>query len=114
MPEPINWGVVASWAVPVIVAFIAAWGGIASHKAQKGSPEHAMITLLQAQMEADRDANKETTDAMKQDIAALKAEQNKSKKREQIRDNYIVKLRRHIEDGSPPPPPPWPEGLYDE
>jgi hypothetical protein len=43
----------------------------------------------------------------------LETEQNKAKRREMIRDNYINKLREHINLGNPPPPPEWPEGLYD-
>ena len=79
----------------------------------KGRPENALIDQLQEQITADRADNKQTTDDMKADIKELKAEQKAAKKREQIRDDYIRELRRHIEEGNPPPPPPWPPGLYD-
>lgn len=31
--------------------------------------------------------------------------------RSNIQADYIIVLRRHIEDGKPPPPPTYPEGL---
>jgi seryl-tRNA synthetase len=99
---------------PYITALIAAGMTWLSTKIQhRGKPENALIDQLQEQISADRAANKETTDAMKQDIKDLKEEQKKAKKREQVRDNYIIQLREHINAGNPPPPPAWPEGLYD-
>lgn len=79
----------------------------------KGRPEHALIDQLQEQVESLRTEKAEDIAAMKADIATLKQEQEKSKRREQIRDNYINRLREHINAGNPPPPPEWPEGLYD-
>ena len=32
-------------------------------------------------------------------------------KRERVRDDYILELRRHIVEGKPPPPPDWPPML---
>lgn len=87
----------------VVVAFIAAGGGWLTTKIQhRGKPENALIDQLQE--ETSRHAKR---------IDSLEAEQTKAKKRERIRDDYINKLRRHIEDGNPPPPPVWPDGLYD-
>lgn len=87
----------------VVVAAIAAGGGWLTTKIQhRGKPENALIDQLQE--EVTRHAGR---------IGTLESEQTKAKKRERIRDDYINKLRRHIEDGNPPPPPVWPEGLYD-
>jgi len=99
---------------PYVVAFIT--GGVAWITAKiqhKGKPENALIDQLQEQIKDDREAREKETASMKADIADLKSEQAKSRKRERIRDDYINKLRRHIEAGFPPPPPEWPEGLYD-
>jgi chaperonin cofactor prefoldin len=68
----------------------------------KGKPENALIDQLQEELSR-----------LGTRIDTLESEQNKAKKRERIRDDYINKLRRHIEAGFPPPPPEWPEGLYD-
>lgn len=87
----------------VIVAVIGFGGAFVTSKIQhKGRPENALIDQLQEEMLA-----------MRKDIADLKTEQQKSKRREMIRDNYINRLREHINAGNPPPPPEWPEGLYD-
>jgi hypothetical protein len=109
MNEPINWGVVASFVVPIVVASLGAWGYYVSHRAQKGTPEHALIDQLQEQLDR-ADARSDKQDAR---MEKIEAELGRFKKREQIRDEYINKLRRHIEAGMPPPPPPWPDGLYD-
>ena len=88
---------------PLVVGLIAAVAGWVTTRIQhRGKPENALIDQLQEEM---------TT--MRKDIADLKLEQNQAKKRERIRDDYINKLRRHIEAGMPPPPHEWPEGLYD-
>lgn len=101
---------IAPWIPAAITAIVA----IVTVKVQhKGKPENALIDQLQEQITSDRAATKDTTDAMKADIKDLKDEQKKAKKRELIRDNYINKLRDHINAGNPPPPPEWPEGLYD-
>lgn len=94
-----NWAVASPW----IVAAIAGAGAWLAAKIQhKGRPENALIDQLQEEMAS-----------MRGDIAELKAEQSKAKRRERIRDDYINKLREHINLGNPPPPPAWPEGLYD-
>lgn len=88
---------------PYIVALIT--GGVAWVTAKiqhKGKPENALIDQLQEELL--RQGTR---------IDGLEAEQNKARRRERIRDDYINKLRRHIEAGMPPPPPEWPEGLYD-
>lgn len=93
------------WALvgPIIVGVIAVVGTLVSTRIQhRGKPENALIDQLQEEM-----------GSMRSDIAELKLEQQRSKKRERIRDDYINKLRRHIEDGNPPPAPDWPAGLYD-
>ena len=95
----INWAVASPWIVGVI-GLAGMW--LTAKIQHKGRPENALIDQLQEEMTA-----------MRGDISALKTEQNKARRREMIRDNYINKLRRHIEDGNPPPPPEWPEGLYD-
>lgn len=79
----------------------------------KGRPEHALIDQLQEQVVALRTEKADDIASMKKDIADLRAEQERSKRRERIRDDYINRLRRHIEDGNPPPAPEWPAGLYD-
>jgi hypothetical protein len=95
----IDWVTAGPW----IIALIGAGVSILTAKIQhKGKPENALIDQLQEEL--TRHAG---------DIAALKVEQNKAKKRELIRDDYITKLREHINAGNPPPPPAWPEGLYD-
>ena len=101
-------------ASPWIVALIA--GGFAlytAHIQHKGKPEHALIDQLQEEVTSLRTEKAAEMAVMKKDITDLKEEQRKSKKRERIRDDYINKLRRHIEEGKPPPAPEWPEGLYD-
>lgn len=99
---------------PYVVAVIGFAGAWLTAKIQhRGKPENALIDQLQEQIKEDRAATKQTTDAMKADIADLKTEQKKAKRREMIRDNYINKLRDHINAGNPPPPPEWPDGLYD-
>lgn len=108
-PEPINWGVVASWAVPIIVAALGTLGYWLSHRAQKGDPEHRLIDQLQEQLDA-ASARSDKQDAR---MGRIEGELDRFKKRERIRDEYIATLRRHIENGDPPPAPPWPEGLND-
>lgn len=88
---------------PYIVAVIGFGGAWLTTKIQhKGKPENALIDQLQEEL---------TRHAAR--ITGLETEQNKAKRREMIRDNYINKLREHINLGNPPPPPEWPEGLYD-
>ena len=107
----IEWSTVLPTA---LVAVIAAGGGWLTTKIQhRGKPENALIDQLQEQIKDDREAKEKEMAAMKSDISELKDEQKKSKRREVIRDNYINKLREHINLGNPPPPPEWPEGLYD-
>jgi sugar phosphate isomerase/epimerase len=87
----------------VIVAALGFGGAFLTTWIQnKGRPENLLIDQLQEELA--RHATR---------IGGLESEQGKAKKRERIRDDYINKLRRHIEAGSPPPPPEWPEGLYD-
>jgi hypothetical protein len=95
----INWTVVAS----ILAPFLVLCGTWLTVKIQhKGKPENALIDQLQEEMSS-----------MRGDITDLKNEQQKSRRRERIRDDYINKLRRHIEEGKPPPAPEWPAGLYD-
>jgi hypothetical protein len=99
---------------PYIVAVIGFGGAWLTTKIQhKGKPENALIDQLQEQIKDDREAKEKEMASMRADISDLKDEQRKSKRREVIRDNYINKLREHINAGNPPPPPEWPEGLYD-
>jgi len=95
----IDWTIVASFAVPVL-ALCGTW--LTVRIQHRGKPENALIDQMQEEMKA-----------MREDIAGLKTEQAKSKRRERIRDDYINKLRRHIEESKPPPAPEWPDGLYD-
>lgn len=106
-----EWAQITPAVVVAVIGFGGAW--VTSKIQNKGRPENALIDQLQEVIESDRLANKATTDSMKSDIADLKEEQRKSKKREHIRDNYIILLREHINLGNPPPPPAWPDGLYD-
>ena len=95
----IDWATVS----PFVVALLGMCGMWLTAKIQhKGRPENALIDQLQEEMVS-----------MRGDIANLKSEQGKAKRREMIRDNYINKLREHINAGNPPPPPEWPEGLYE-
>lgn len=94
-----EWAVAGSIAVAVVTV-CGTW--LATKVQHKGKPENALIDQLQEEMAA-----------MRGDIAALKTEQNKARRREMIRDNYINRLRDHINAGNPPPPPEWPEGLYE-
>jgi len=88
---------------PVVTGVIAAAVAVLTAGIQhKGKPENALIDQLQE--EVTRHAKR---------IDGLEAEQVKAKKRERIRDDYINKLREHINAGNPPPPPAWPDGLYD-
>jgi hypothetical protein len=105
-----TWEVVGPW---VTAGIAAAMTWLSTKIQHKGKPENALIDQLQEQIKDDREAKEKEMASMRSDIAELKAEQGKAKKRERIRDDYINKLRRHIEAGSPPPPPEWPEGLYD-
>jgi len=105
-----DWGIIGSVSVAVI-GVCGTW--LATKIQHKGKPENALIDQLQEQIKTDREDNDKRLADMKSDIADLKSEQAKSKRRERIRDDYINKLRRHIEDGNPPPAPDWPEGLYD-
>lgn len=106
----IDWTIVASFSVPVL-ALCGTWLTVKIQ--HRGKPENALIDQLQEQIKDDREAREAETAAMKKDIADLKAEQSKAKRRERIRDNYINRLRDHINQGNPPPPPEWPDGLYD-
>lgn len=108
-PEPINWGVVGSVAVPIIVAGLGALGYWLSHRAQKGDPEHRMIDQLQEQL----DAASKRSDKQDERMARIENELDRFKRRERIRDEYINQLRAHILAGNPPPPPDWPQGIYD-
>ena len=95
----VDWQAIGPYIVAVITGGVA-W---ATAKIQhKGKPENALIDQLQEELSR-----------LGTRIDTLESEQNKAKKRERIRDDYINKLRRHIEAGMPPPPPEWPEGLYD-
>ena len=98
----------------VIVAVIGFGGAFVTSKIQnKGRPENALIDQLQEQIKDDREAKEKEMASMRSDIAELKTEQGKAKKRERIRDDYINQLRQHIADQKPPPAPEWPKGLYD-
>lgn len=95
----IDWTIVGS----ILAVSITAGGTWLASKVQhKGRPENALIDQLQE--EVGRHGTR---------IKDLETEQGRAKKRERIRDDYINRLRRHIEEGMPPPPPPWPEGLND-
>jgi len=95
----IDWPAVGPYVVAVITGCVA-W--MTTKIQHKGKPENALIDQLQEELSR-----------LGTRIDTLESEQNKAKKRERIRDDYINKLRRHIEAGFPPPPPEWPEGLYD-
>lgn len=94
-----NWAVASPWIVGII-GLAGMW--LTTKIQHKGKPENALIDQLQEELTRQG-----------QRIDGLETEQTKFKKRERIRDDYINKLRRHIEAGMPPPPPEWPDGLYD-
>lgn len=114
---PARRGTMADWTPflgGVVVALITGLSTYLTMKVQhKGRPEHALIDQLQEEVVALRTAKDSDIANMKADIASLRADMEKSKRREQIRDDYINRLRRHIENGNPPPAPEWPAGLYD-
>jgi hypothetical protein len=95
-----DWAQIGPAVVVAVIGFGGAW--VTSKIQNKGRPENALIDQLQEELQ--RHAGR---------IDGLETEQRKSKRREMIRDNYINKLREHINLGNPPPPPEWPEGLYD-
>lgn len=106
----IDWAVVS----PIIVGLITGIAGYLAIQVQhKGRPENALIDQLQEEVASLRSGRDAELAVMKKDITDLKDEQNKSKRRERIRDDYINKLRHHIEEGKPPPAPEWPAGLYE-
>jgi hypothetical protein len=89
--------VIGDWLVTVCVAIVAALATWGSTKIQhRTKPEHALIDQLQ------------------EDLQGVRTRMDRLERRERIRDDYIAKLRRHIEDGNPPPPPPWPEALLNK
>ena len=96
---------VIDWALigPLVVGLIAAVAGWVTTRIQhRGKPENALIDQLQEELLS-----------MRKDITDLKLEQQQSRRRERIRDDYINQLRQHIADQKPPPAPEWPKGLYD-
>jgi hypothetical protein len=96
----VDWAQIGPGAIVAVIGFGGAW--VTSKIQNKGRPENALIDQLQEEL--SRHAGR---------IDGLETEQKKAKRREMIRDNYINKLREHINAGNPPPPPEWPEGLYD-
>lgn len=124
MSDPINWGVVASVVVPVVVAALGTWAAIASKRTQKGTRENAIIDQMQEMIKAERDDRKEAEGIMRGDIAQLKTdlELERQARRDdrsaynasiRVRDGYISHLRHHIDSGKPPPAPEWPPGFND-
>jgi hypothetical protein len=95
-----DWAQIGPGALVAVIGFGGAW--MTSKIQNKGRPENALIDQLQEEL--TRQGGR---------IDGLETEQRKAKRREMIRDNYINKLREHINAGNPPPPPEWPEGLYD-
>ena len=88
----IDWTIIGS----VSIAVLGICGTLLTAKIQhKGRPENALIDQLQEEM------------------STLRTDENALKRRERLRDDYIVALRDHINAGNPPPPPPWPSGLYE-
>jgi hypothetical protein len=96
----VNWEIIGPYVILPAASLLAAW--LVAKIQHKGRPENALIDQLQEEL--TRHATR---------ITGLETEQNKAKKRERIRDDYINKLRDHINAGNPPPPPAWPDGLYD-
>lgn len=109
MNEPINWTVVAQVLVPIVTGVLGVWGYHISKKAQKGDRENKIIDQLQETL----DASNTRSDKQDERMSRIEKELDRFKMRERIRDEYINKLRAHINAGSPPPPPEWPEGLYE-
>ena len=117
-PEPINWGVVQSVAVPIVVAALAALGYWLSHRAQKGDPEHKLIDQLRTTM-TERDTFWQGQIAEVKATAKRaeeKAESAQEKAASSDNDKIILlyysyDLRHHIDTGQGPPAPPWPGGL---
>ena len=95
-----EWAQLTPAVIVAVIGFGGAW--VTSKIQNKGRPENVLIDQLQEEL---------TRHAAR--ITGLESEQYKAKKREQIRDNYINRLREHINQGNPPPPPEWPDGLYD-
>lgn len=57
------------------------------------------------------DQLQEDLGAARANITRLEARVDKLVGSVQSRDDYIVALRMHINNGQPPPPPPWPREL---
>lgn len=109
MSDPINWGVVASVVVPIVVAGLGTLAAVAAKRTQKGSRENALIDQLQEQLDkADKRSDK-------QDERMLRIENKLTilERVSRIRLEYIYALRRHIDAGNPPPAPDWPVGAND-
>ena len=87
----------------IMVALVALLGGIATWRTAHTQSEDAEGKRLEAHM-----------DRQDRRIEALELENERAKRRERVRDDYIQQLRKHISDGSPPPPPPWPTSLLAE
>lgn len=89
--------------VALIVAALLGTGGIGAvirNNTPKGQRENALIDQYQQQA-AEQDAR----------MRRLELRADAAVRREHIRDDYIMELRRHIADSKPPPPPPWPSEL---
>lgn len=87
----------------ILVAAAALLGGFATWRTAHTQSEDAEGKRLEAHM-----------DRQDRRIEALELENERAKRRELARDDYIQQLRKHISDGSPPPPPPWPNTLLSE
>ena len=87
----------------ILVAAAALLGGFATWRTAHTQSEDAEGKRLEAHM-----------DRQDRRIEALEHENELSKHRERVRDDYIQQLRKHISDGSPPPPPQWPHALLSE
>ena len=87
----------------ILIAFATLLGGIATWRTAHTQSEDAEGKRLEAHM-----------DRQDRRIEALEHENELSKHRERVRDDYIQQLRKHISDGSPPPPPQWPHALLSE
>lgn len=109
MSDPINWGVVATVVVPIVVAGLSVLAGIASKRTQKGSRENAIIDQLQEQMRLDG----ERSDKQDARMARIEAKVSLLERVSRVRLEYIYLLRRHIDAGQPPPAPEWPDGAND-
>lgn len=80
--------------IGIITALVTGLGFIVTGKVTKGGTKVTSQADVIASLQRQLDALSEKVDRMEE--------------HDRIKEDYIDKLRDHINQGSPPPPPPWP------